>query len=113
MSASGAPARDSDLLRITTPEGSTTLRLEGEIDVSTAEAVRVAIAELGTHGSITIDLSGLTFMDTSGAHVFVDASRLMEADAELVLVDPTPMVSKLLGIVGSVDERSRLTVRFT
>ena len=56
-------AGESPLLRIRTGNGSQVLRLTGEIDLSNQAAVEAVVRELATPGPLTIDVSGVRFMD--------------------------------------------------
>ena len=48
----------------------------GEIDVATSPVLRQALADLvDLHGRITVDLSGTTFIDSSGLGVLVGALK--------------------------------------
>jgi anti-sigma B factor antagonist len=61
----------------------------GELDLATAGTLSDQIAELLDVGwaRMLIDLRELTFMDTSGVHVLLDANRRARAeDVELVVV---------------------------
>lgn len=53
------------------------LALIGELDCASADALRAAIgaAEHRRPVSITVDLGGLTFMDSTGINAFVEAGR--------------------------------------
>ena len=66
------------------------LRVSGEVDVASSPTLRARIAELIDDGADTIvlDLSGLTFVDSSGLGVLVGAlKRVRELDRkDLVLV---------------------------
>jgi anti-sigma B factor antagonist len=77
--------------------------LTGELDMATAKGLTdwlVCIA-----GSpVIVDLSGLTFMDSSGISALVMArNRMVEDGNELILTRPHPIVSKTLNIVGLSD----------
>jgi anti-anti-sigma factor len=74
--------------------------LRGELDMATAEGLSdwlVAIA-----GSpVVVDLSGLTFMDSTGITALVMARKTMTEDGnELILSRPPPMVERVLQITG-------------
>jgi anti-sigma B factor antagonist len=79
------------LLRITeTREGSTlTLSLSGELDLATRERVEAALTRAVTDPGVTrivLDLSGLTFMDSSGVHLALQADERCRAVSRRLLV---------------------------
>jgi anti-anti-sigma factor len=73
--------------------------LHGELDVASADGLSNSLVELA--GS-TLDLSGLTFMDSSGIGAVVMARNRIKAKAlgDLVLTRPSAIVHKALDIVG-------------
>ena len=84
------------LLRITAaPEA---LRVEGEIDLASAdqlaEALRTAIASEVR----SVDVSGVTFLDSTGLEVLLSAGHAMNGDGPLVLLRPSYPVRRLLDI---------------
>jgi len=79
----------------------------GEFDVHTAERVRDALrqAEASEPGVITIDLSQVAFMDSTGLGVLIGAlNRAQERGGRIVLAGPTTRVLRLLALTG-MDER--------
>jgi anti-anti-sigma factor len=82
---------------------SVTLRLSGEMDMSTAELVReAALAAIDQgHPDVDIDMSAVTFMDSTGLQVLLETSRRAEsAGGRLQLVDPTRAVKRVLEVTG-------------
>lgn len=94
------------------------LRLEGELDLSTAERVRQALAPAPASRSgrrhLVLDLRRLQFVDSSGLGALFQLHRRVVARGGRTLVArPTPTVErvlrlsgffKLAGRAGSVDE---------
>ncbi len=83
--------------------GCVTLRLTGEIDLYTAPSVREAALQAITHhdGTLHIDLSGVTFMDSTGLEVLLATRRRAElSGGSLRLVDPTQSVLRVLEVTG-------------
>lgn len=74
----------------------------GEIDLSTADQLRSALdAVLADSDRVEIDLSGTTFMDSTGLAVLIAAfRRLGESREALVLRDPSRAVIRLLEVSG-------------
>jgi anti-sigma B factor antagonist len=81
----------------------TTVTLHGEIDVFTAADVRNAIdkALADRPTTLLIDVSGVTFCDSSGMHVFcIAADDCAERGMHFELCGATPNVSRVLEICG-------------
>ena len=76
--------------------------VSGELDLHTAPQLSAALAPLaGAGGSVLIDLTAVTFMDSSGIAVVVHALASARASgAQLALVGPQPRVRKVLAITG-------------
>jgi anti-sigma B factor antagonist len=76
----------------------------GEVDISTAQILADQLAELLESGWLDViaDLREVSFLDTSGLHVLLDAheSAIQRGAALSVAVEPGP-VRRLLEITGS------------
>lgn len=75
--------------------------LEGELDLSTADEVEAAIqrAEEQRPKVIALDLSGLSFLDSSGLRLIVRADqRAREDDRRLVIVKGQEAVQRVFSI---------------
>jgi anti-anti-sigma factor len=56
--------------------GNPVIAFSGEIDMAVADAVGSALSPwVRAGGPIIVDLSGVTFMDSTGLHVFVQAAQ--------------------------------------
>ncbi|MEU5906952.1 STAS domain-containing protein [Micromonospora sp. NPDC047527] len=82
--------------------GSVCLRLAGELDMSTAPELTAAIDRLTAAGErrMVLDLSDLTFCDSTGMAVFVRGDNRAAADGGWL---------RLTGAVGRVDRVLRVT----
>jgi anti-anti-sigma factor len=77
-----------------------TLRLQGEIDVANAPDLIEAIHEACAGGrEVTIDMSRVSFIDSSGLHALHRAIASQEG-GRLVLVDVPAHVLRIMGILG-------------
>jgi anti-sigma B factor antagonist len=79
------------------------VRVEGEIDLDSAgelsEAALAAMQEIGP--SLVLDLSGVTFMDSTGLKVLLAVHKRAElAGGRLVLAAPTRSVNRVVSITG-------------
>lgn len=81
----------------------TALALAGEIDVYTAAKLReklLALCEQNKH-KVVVDLSGVTYMDSTGLGVFIGAYKASQnADGVFSLTGLTPRVARLFKITG-------------
>jgi anti-anti-sigma factor len=59
-------------LEITYRDGDTGLRLAGELDLRTRPQLSEAVARIRDNGQMTLDLSEVTFIDSSGLHAIVE-----------------------------------------
>lgn len=78
------------------------LRLAGELDLGTAGHFRQMFQALDPcAGTVVVDLSGLTFIDSSGLHELVVAYKALQgAGGDLVLQSPSTQTRRVLEIVG-------------
>jgi anti-anti-sigma factor len=85
-------------------EGTTaTLSLSGELDTSAARTVDRAVDEVVAAGatSVVIDLSDITFIDSSGLRSLIRARQQLGDTADSVrLRNPQPGAMRLLEITG-------------
>lgn len=97
---------DQPALRITAnaTDGTTVLRLAGELDVATADQLRERVGALLGKGTVirqlVLDLAGLEFLDVTGLGAVLETRRkLAEAGATLTLRRPRPMVVRMLALL--------------
>jgi anti-sigma B factor antagonist len=69
-----------------------TISLTGELDLATAGDVQQELerVEATDAGAIVLDLSGLTFMDSTGVRLLVNASSRSRADAQRLKLQRGP-----------------------
>jgi anti-sigma B factor antagonist len=85
-------------------EGPTVVRLLGELDLSTAPQLEACLDELGDGADVRLDLSGLSFCDSSGISAMVTAAkRVRKPGGHLSIVSPQPAVRSVLEITGLLD----------
>lgn len=103
MANTGKAAQSAGLSVVSTAtDGIRVLTLAGEIDRDTGQTLRQALDASATpHQRIVVDLSRVTFMDSTGINIFIAAHRsLTEAGGWIRLAAPTQAVLRLLQIVG-------------
>ena len=83
------------------------LSVHGEVDLGTAPAVRKALLPVLEHetGPVVVDLSEVTFMDSTGVHVLVDTLRQLQPQNRglAIVCREGGQVHRLLGLVGLLD----------
>jgi anti-sigma B factor antagonist len=96
-----------DLLRVTAQpvEDAIMVRATGEIDVSTVDVLeRKLRAARYEAASVLLDLSGVTFIDSSGLHLLLEASRSSAAsDWGFFIVRLSETVEHLIEVSGTAD----------
>jgi anti-anti-sigma factor len=82
----------------------TVIALYGEVDYATAlelRAVMSATLSTGTVDTIIVDLSGVTFLDSTGVGTLVVAARICaEMKVDFRVSETNPFVAKLFTVVG-------------
>jgi anti-sigma B factor antagonist len=109
---SGAP--DQALhIDVFTEDGHMLVVLAGELDLVSADSFARSIAELPSPSRVVVDLSGLTFVDSSGVNVLVQSVRAIEIrGGRAVLAAPSPFtrrvfeITRLTDIVTVADDRN-------
>ena len=103
-----APSHDTSLLcaiESTRTEGTTTIAVSGELDVGSANRLKAAIqdAENGTTRSIVVDLEELSFMDSTGLSVLLEARKRASLNGHSLrfVHSSHDQVKQLLSITGS------------
>jgi anti-sigma B factor antagonist len=84
------------------PIGDGVVRVRGELDIRTCDELeRVVGAEADRGGPVVLDLSELTFCDSTGLAGLVRLHRRAAgAGGRIVLRDPVPRVRNLLELTG-------------
>lgn len=86
--------------------GTVTVRLHGEVDVLVVDQVRVALTDALTAGprSMVVDLSDLSFIDSTGLGALVFGfQRARDAGVAFKLAHPTPGVRQILVLSGLLE----------
>lgn len=83
--------------------GSLVVRPDGELDMASAPLLEAALTTAmdGSPAAIAVDLSDLTFLDSTGVRVLLTAGRRAgREDRSFVLRSPRPPVLKVLRLTG-------------
>jgi anti-anti-sigma factor len=85
-------------------DGDVTITVSGEIDLATSPALRASLETHRRRGtSVVLDLSGVSYMDSSGLNVLIAAIRESEGSALRVRANASEMVVSLLEVTGTHD----------
>jgi anti-sigma B factor antagonist len=87
-------------------EGLVVVRLIGELDLTTAPQLGVCLDALRADGArdVRLDLSGLSFCDSSGISAMLTASKdWTKSGGRLSIASPQPAVRRVLEITGLLD----------
>jgi anti-sigma B factor antagonist len=73
----------------------------GELDMATQGELRAALEQQAGSGAVTLDLSGLTFLDTSGLRLILETAEASRRDGFTFTVLPgIPAVQRLFDVAG-------------
>ena len=103
-----AGGNENDLRLSTERHGAAAVvRVSGELDAYRAPELEELGASLLADGvyTLVLNMSGTTFLDSSGLRAMVTLrDRMLHAEGEFALVDPTEAVRRLLAITGLDDQ---------
>lgn len=84
----------------TTVEREVTVAASGEVDISTASRLRSELADaMSDAESVVIDLTDVTFMDSHGLRVLIEA-RVAADERPFVVSAASPNVRRLINVSG-------------
>ncbi len=93
-------------------DGARRARLSGDLDLAAYEEL---LARLSTYfadgGDAELDLSGVTFVDSSAIRLFIQLQRARAEGGRLVLLAPQPHVERVLEVAGLDDLGIRIKRR--
>jgi anti-anti-sigma factor len=86
-------------------QGLITVRLRGELDLSSAAALQPILERTISASPVTVvDLEGLEFMDSTGLRLFAHIHQMTgESGARFLLGRPSPAVLRVLQVAGLVE----------
>ncbi len=91
-------------ISVTAGPAHTLVSLAGECDLNTGRQLRDALTSEVSRGArrLILDLSGLTFMDSTGMQVLLGARTVLAVRGGiLILVSPQPVVARILELTGA------------
>lgn len=97
MSKTGDDARRGEVLRIESRRepGAAVIRLRGELDLAGAPRLAEAVRDEARDGDpVVLDMSEVTFIDSTGVRTLLDAARAV--DVPMALLAPSHRVVRVL-----------------
>jgi anti-sigma B factor antagonist len=84
------------------PAGAWTLvRVAGEVDMANAADLQTYLSSVaGTSGLVALDLSSVTFIDSTGLTALIQTYKLVQPGGSFLLLAPSPEVSRVLEVTG-------------
>ncbi len=87
-------------IHLSTQDGSAVLAVAGEVDAATVDQFRTALLDAQHSPRVVVDLSGVTFMDSTGINALVGAYHRMPQNGELRVVGLRSNVQRVFEITG-------------
>ena len=88
------------------------IKLTGEVDLATARQLTAALADISTDSEVHLELSELTFMDSSGLGAIVAFAQSRNGGGPVVLLNPSRGIERLFEI-SSLEQHPKIAVRHT
>lgn len=91
------------ILKEKLPEGVVLLTVRGFLDAHTYEELEKTVNEIFEAGTfkLAVDLSGLDYISSAGAGVFIGAiGTAQENDGNIILMRPSPNVKEVFDLLG-------------
>jgi anti-sigma B factor antagonist len=83
------------------PDGTSVVTIAGELDLSTIPKMQGPLLEqIAQRPGVLVDLSGLSFIDSSGIGVLIQACRNANGTPMHVLIGPGSQVERIFSITG-------------
>ncbi len=73
-------------------------RLDGELDMATADDLGQIFRDAPSNETIVLDFSGVSFMDSSGLRVLLEGAGQPTGCGPVVIVNPSAQVRRVLEI---------------
>jgi anti-sigma B factor antagonist len=101
---------NAQLLKIQKADEGRVFHVLGELDIATAATLAEALAPaVETEGDLIIDLSELTFMDSSGIKTLIETARKLEGKGGLILRSAGEPIRRVLALT-QLDRIPNLTI---
>jgi anti-sigma B factor antagonist len=89
--------------------GERTLVLVGELDMASEAILRQALDDLlSGDGPVELNMAGVTFLDSSGTRVVIDAAKALWGRGDLTVTHPSPAVVRVFELFGLLPESAAI-----
>ena len=88
------------------------IKLTGEVDLATARQLTAALAYISTDSEVHLEVSELTFMDSSGLGAIVAFAGSRNGGGPVVLLNPSRGIERLFEIT-CLEQHPKIEVRHT
>jgi anti-anti-sigma factor len=88
------------------------IKLTGEVDLATARHLTDALANISAESEVHLELTELTFIDSSGLSAIVAFARSRNGAGPLVMLNPSDHIERLFVITG-LDQHPKIEIRHT
>ncbi|HEX6262182.1 MAG TPA: STAS domain-containing protein [Actinomycetota bacterium] len=88
------------------------VRVSGELDMASSPELAEVLREIAGagEGSLVLDLSDLSFIDSTGLRVLIDVAVQLGESGDLILRNPTRPVMEVLEIAGVAEAAPNFVV---
>ncbi|HZA61119.1 MAG TPA: STAS domain-containing protein [Actinomycetota bacterium] len=87
-------------MTLTIKKGNGVVRLTGELDIAgEGDFTKALQPEIERGGDVTLDLGGLTFIDSSGVRAIIVAADRINGNGRIVLRSPGNAVQRVLDLM--------------
>ena len=91
-------------------DGGNGLKVAGELDLATSSQLTEALRDASSAGQVTLDLSELTFLDSSGIHAILELARTQNGNGPVIILNPSYAVTRVFDVVG-IDQHAGIELR--
>jgi anti-anti-sigma factor len=92
--------------------GKAGIKLAGEVDLATAPHLKEALANIWTESEVLLELSDVTFMDSSGVSAILAFASSRNGVGPVVMVNPPAEIERLFELT-SLEQHPNVEVRHT
>ena len=96
---------DAQPFTVTTVAGIDACRVQvaGEVDIETVPQLQQALEDAAASASVVLDLTAVTFIDSSGVRVLVEFAQRNEDGPERFSIVSSPPVDRVIDVTGLRD----------
>lgn len=84
----------------------TGLRIAGDLDLHSARELTAALRGFQTHGDVWLDMTEVTFVDSSGLTSVLSFVHSRDENGKVVIVDPAAVIGPVFNLLAADDHPS-------